>query len=922
VVPGAEPALNGYNDAELRALNDRAFQGVVRPLLAQTHQFTPPVQFIGVVQPITNTAIVQKPFVKLPPGEEAGDARRGLQGAKEVELVDSACTASEPPVEETTEEKLPGMRWTEKWKQTALESEGTVVMIKQDPPKQPKQPKLTEMAKAKGPTAAAHVPTPFKGRFKVNIPRPSAHQMNFYRPISRQRSNDKRNISYPSMFSQTSIPLRSPSMSPTVVTSLPVDKSCQTSPPKPASAALVDIIWEAPKPAIVPATTDNPSRESLTSILDEPPTFPFTETTGSFPFKPVITTPPLINLSTAPTTPTSALLPSPTTIPNFTTSTGSVHGNICYEWNYYMSCSPSKYPTCQRLHICEICSSPEHRSTQHWHHLATAPLPEIQSQPKLSSFAPPPESPTLSALRELRAPPRVSPPRPNDGNAQEGAMYGLPPIPLFVPSFGLGTAPPTSPDRLKPRKRPCRIVAPTSPPSTEKPPSVNPSPVVSVQTPQIPPPPYPFENPLEVILPPPVKPFQRKPPPVEPPAPEPVTPQPVSTPGGLRVTAPAFEPSPSSSAQLGSWVPFMGSNPQFNDLFKIPSRQSRRIAIIAPADKQKKPERSPTPSPEPPESKGGVEKEQVEEEGPSPASDVAKRAMHMRGGSGSISSSARGSTSKASLVIKKRMETPTAMTACIEKTNSGIWAGAIPIYTVATHDYLKDHFPFYTKRWPPLHGPSDCPPPAKKAGWSDGCSAAVGSGMDRSVIAMIDEELEGLLGKASEEEVAKTLETIFEICSTPSSSSATTPKQWSFPPHLPPTSPTTTVMPTNPPATLALVPLPTPVPVASTATPTSTFVTLDDFTDDVESVLRRLTAAENQPPTTEVRPRSSDSSSTAPLSPCGSPHSARAIDRPPQTATLNPGSRREQMLSCAATRGEGPCDCGLGDWFDHRPRST
>jgi hypothetical protein len=271
-------------------------------------------------------------------------------------------------------------------------------------------------------------------------------------------------------------------------------------------------------------------------------------------------------------------------------------------------------------------------------------------------------------------------------------------------------------------------------------------------------------------------------------------------------------------------------------------------------------------------------------------------------------------------VIKNRMEMPTAMTACIEKTDSGIWAGAIPIYTVATHDYLKDHFPFYTKRWPPLDGPSVCPPPTKEAVWSDGCSAAVG--MDRSVIAMIDEELDGLLGKASEEEVAKTLETIIEICSTPSSLSATTPKLSSFPQHPTPTSPATIPTATNPPTTLNLIPPPTTVPAASAETATSTFVTLGDFTDDVESVLRRLAAAENQPPTTEPRPRSSDSSSTAPLSPCGSPHSARAIDHPLQIATFNPGTHREQMLSCAATRGEGPCDCGLGDWFDHRPRST
>jgi hypothetical protein len=79
-------------------------------------------------------------------------------------------------------------------------------------------------------------------------------------------------------------------------------------------------------------------------------------------------------------------------------------------------------------------------------------------------------------------------------------------------------------------------------------------------------------DPVEVILPPPVKPFQRK-----------TYHDVLITPkSSLRVTAPEFEPS-----YAGAWTPFSNSPSQFSGLFKIPTRESRKIEIVSPSDKKK-----------------------------------------------------------------------------------------------------------------------------------------------------------------------------------------------------------------------------------------------------------------------------------------------------------------------------------------------
>jgi hypothetical protein len=100
---------------------------------------------------------------------------------------------------------------------------------------------------------------------------------------------------------------------------------------------------------------------------------------------------------------------------------------------------------------------------------------------------------------------------------------------------------------------------------------------------------------------------------------------------------------------------------------------------------------------------------------------------------------------------------------------------------------------------------------------------------------------------------------------------------------------------------------------------TNHFFTLDDFADD-DTFGRKSQHPRDDP----NRPRSSDSSSTAPFDPIGSPHSPMldldnrtdaycAVSRVAQT----PKGRVERMMSCAAARGKGQCNCGLGDWFHH-----
>jgi hypothetical protein len=234
------------------------------------------------------------------------------------------------------------------------------------------------------------------------------------------------------------------------------------------------------------------------------------------------------------------------------------------------------------------------------------------------------------------------------------------------------------------------------------------------------------------------------------------------------------------------------------------------------------------------------------------------------------------------------------------------------------------------------------------------------SKLDRSVLKILDEQLEAIIGKESEETIAKTLETIIEICSTSEPSSAThsprsdnfeqnqdastTPKPLTsdmFSPSVTGVPPLVLRSPAPPSAAeniTKISPPPTYIVQANTVqiphsltrySKISHFFTLDDFADDVffESTkpMQSRRGSKQYHEEESNRPRSSDSSSTAPIDPIGSPrtpanmvdlqlldeHPASLVDQEPLK------DRIERMMSCAAARGAGRCNCGLGNWFHH-----
>jgi hypothetical protein len=203
--------------------------------------------------------------------------------------------------------------------------------------------------------------------------------------------------------------------------------------------------------------------------------------------------------------------------------------------------------------------------------------------------------------------------------------------------------------------------------------------------------------------------------------------------------------------------------------------------------------------------------------------------------------------------------------------------------------------------------------------------------LDSAVLKILDEQLEAIIGKESEEIITATLETIIEICSTPSTEISPRTDQFQqnrqqihslineIQQQIQPSSPT---WPIQDPVQANAVQIPEQFQRVSSAT--DSFFTLDDFADDgflsplpliLELGNLKDLADEN------VRPRSSDSSSTAPLDPSSIPQSPSSLDlkdrctRLPDQTPLT--GRIERMMSCAATRGTGQCNCGLGDWFHH-----
>lgn len=219
------------------------------------------------------------------------------------------------------------------------------------------------------------------------------------------------------------------------------------------------------------------------------------------------------------------------------------------------------------------------------------------------------------------------------------------------------------------------------------------------------------------------------------------------------------------------------------------------------------------------------------------------------------------------------------------------------------------------------------------------------SKLDRSVLKILDEQLEAIIDKESEETIAKTLETIIEICSTSKPSSTTTSPRSSQFEHnrIESTSQKSLIADMfsfSDSGSLALIP-PSPDRKTAHSSPqklaiqantvqihpsfpkASHFFTLNDFAEDdvfTPSAKNPTQSRHNLSQHRDElnRPRSSDSSSTTPFDPLGSPRSPVDHLTDPWPVDQTPlRGRIEKMMSCAAARGAGQCNCGLGDWFHH-----
>ena len=923
VAPNSVPSFTNFAEIELRILNDRGYG------YRSTFPRRPAHENEGKQKDESTTTAVAtrfestppspaRPSVKLPPLHiDANDKSYATEDKPKASWSKTSAQLSSNAGEGSGD--LPGMKWAEKWKEKIGSSGSLIVETTQSAkPVEPKQPHLKAQEEetvlvAKPWRMPAHSYSPrAQMHYRINIPQPSSDQMGLlhhhHRSVSSQHSHG--NDSVPSSleifyqlnqgtFSQSAttgsdISTHTRTKIVASIPHFPLKGSCQKmralagNEPK---RDLVNIVWENSDSDVFRQSGNTqplaaPHCESP-NLLDSPPSFPFNESPDlqSFPFLPMLPQTPLMPFHghRQPASSVNQLIANNTnhSVANFATGETRSIGlgplarkhAACYEWNYYLECKAVKDGKCQKSHVCEICGTAEHRAAQHWHHLATAPLPEIQVQPKLSTFAPPPESPTLSALKDR--------------------------VPLFVPTPGLETS---QFEKLRLRRRQARSKSVGAHTVDTRNPfqlgemsnsfALGPPPRESRRIPIMVPPSSPSEKPIEVILPPTVRPFQRK---SEPREETPVPSDPLKTTispgGGLRPAAPAFEPS-----YTGAWTPFASPTSQFGNLFKIPSRESRKIEIVAPKDK-------------------GKAKELLVE----PAIDVPtqiKQTAQRRNGAQSTVKSNITSQSKDSRNRNQRgpgkRELGSPFSVSFKRADSE------PIdYST---DFAVERAQWYMDSYDSCEPSTSTPRPKYKL--SALRNSFPTDNLDSSVVKILDEQLDAIIGKASEETIAATLETIIEICSTSSSSSATTPRTahfeqkcdiFNFAPRLNDTA--------IPPPLQDLSPLQPPRPSQLAPRPTHNFFSLADFADD-DVLFGQLSppSPRRNSHAGDDRPRSADSTSTAPLTPFGSPPPPASSSRrlPALLVDNTPlKGRVERMMSCAAARGAGQCNCGLGDWFHH-----
>ena len=678
--------------------------------------------------------------------------------------------------------KLPGMRWTDQWKEkngiskTASVGNPTpsniqvLIEKRNEPASKEISPPRTSAFSIASPKRLAH--------YKVNIPPPSLEQMDQFSRISVGVSDSrhclKRNYSHGSVkqmpqitstkFSQSYFPLRfrippdqGRPRSPTpIVASLSQIMSDTNSRfpdhtreynPRPVieTKSKVDVALESFTPEIIgPQNTQYSHASTFDShaLVDCFP-FPYSHSLEPFPYNPVHSQTPSAPLLG----PVESSLSRKGLLSNNDSnreghySSGSnasrdtISQNVlsrrraCYEWNYCLECSPTKIGECERTHICEICASPEHRAMQHWHHLATAPLPEIEAQPKLSFFSSLPESPTLvdhipifgSVDDTFQLHSKVS-------NAT--SRNTLVPGPEWSHEA-------VHPGKLKIRRRLSDALLPltddTIDPSNATIISNGFMELCDIQ--HMTPPSSPSEKQVEVILPPQVRPFQRTVTASETISPNEGSNTVTASKGGLRVTAPAFEPS-----YAGAWIPFASATNEFSNLFKIPSRESRRIEIVAPPDKRK--------NGEPVD--GGLIQD-----------FMSKRPSREMKLDGRVNTNPIPSPRKTADILKKH-----------ELDKQGLWPAisSTPECRMSlVYDGLKDHAePWYTRRKLRISGSAK-----DEKYWFDASNYSFPSDKpDTSVLEILDEQLDAILRQESEETITATLETIVEICSASPTSTA------------------------------------------------------------------------------------------------------------------------------------------------------
>jgi hypothetical protein len=382
--------------------------------------------------------------------------------------------------------------------------------------------------------------------------------------------------------------------------------------------------------------------------------------------------------------------------------------------------------------------------------------------------------------------------------------------------------------------------------------------------------------------------------------------------GQLRVVAPAFEP-----LHVGAWSSFGATTSRFEGLFQIPGRESRRIEIVAPTTAAKE-EAPQTPDLSKEESVPQISKSKKGKE----VATLAPRIVPPK-----------EKENMSEFVSKSRRKQSTE----VRDLEISVWN--VEVGRHAAEESIMDG-PIPNGKLAPV------------------LTEITSSKLDRSVLEILDEQLEAIIDKESEETIAKTLETIIEICSTSKPSSTTTsPRSSQFeqnriestsqksliaemfsfsdsgslalvppspaitsPGRLSPDQKTAQSSPQKPAIQANTVQIHHSFPKASH------FFTLNDFADDdvfTPSAKNPTQSRRNssQHRDESNRPRSSDSSSTTPFDLIGSPRSP--VDHLTDTWPIVPvdqtplRGRIERMMSCAAARGAGQCNCGLGDWFHH-----